>query len=261
MKRVREAVERSPSEPPVESDETRTDEIADLHEAIRARDDFIAIAAHELRNPITPIMLSLELIRYAERSGDSAKLTGEIDRLERLLERFLARTGMLLDVARINSTNFAISRVNCNLSELVKTVVRDYAPAAGVGSCELIAKIEENICSELDPDAVTEILENLLSNAIKYGQGKPVEVTLTGRRDRIAISIYDRGPGIAPEDREKIFERFERLVGKNYRSGFGVGLWIARKFAEAMGGSIELQSAQGAGSMFTVVLPRNSSQS
>jgi two-component system OmpR family sensor kinase len=260
MKRVREAVDRSPSEPPVESDETRTDEIADLREAIRARDDFIAIAAHELRNPITPIMLSLELIRHAERSGDSAKLTGEIDRLERLLERFLARTGMLLDVARINSTNFAINRVNCNLSELVKTVVRDYAPAAEMGSCELIAKIEENICSELDPDAIIEILENLLSNAIKYGQGKPVEVNLVAG-GQIRIAIRDHGAGIAPEDREKIFERFERLVGKNYRSGFGVGLWIARKFAEAMSGSIELQSAQGAGSMFTVVLPRNSSQS
>ncbi len=162
MKRVREAVDRSPSEPPVESGETRTDEITDLREAIRARDDFIAIAAHELRNPITPIMLSLELIRHAERSGDSAKLTGEIDRLERLLERFLARTGMLLDVARINSTNFAINRINCNLSELVTTVIRDYAPAAEMGSCELIAKIEENICSELDHDAVTEILENLI---------------------------------------------------------------------------------------------------
>ncbi len=260
MKRVREAEEKSPSEPPVESGETRIDEIAGLREAIRARDDFIAIAAHELRNPITPIMLSLELIRHAERSGDSTKLTGEIDRLERLLDRFLARTGTLLDVARLNSTNFSVERVNCNVSELVKTVVRDYTPAAAMGSCELNTNIEENVFGELDLDALTEIIENLLSNAIKYGQGKPVEVSLAAEHGRLRIGIRDRGAGIAPDDREKIFQRFERLVGKNYRSGFGVGLWIARKFAQAMGGSIELQSTQGAGSMFTVVLPRNSSQ-
>lgn len=261
MKRVREGSVNDPSEAPIESDDSKIDEIAELRAAIRARDDFIAIAAHELRNPLTPIMLSVELIRHAGQSGDPAKLNAQIDRLEQLLERFADRTGTLLDVARLNSSEPSVSRIECNVSALLQTVVDDYALAARRSSCELKTSIPRGIRLDLDPEALTEIVENLLSNAIKYGQGKPVEVSLSADPGRIAIAIRDCGAGIAPEDRAKIFERFERLVGKNYRSGFGVGLWIARKFAEAMGGTIELQSTKGAGSTFTVFLPRNSSQS
>jgi signal transduction histidine kinase len=259
-KRVREVVLKDPSENPVESDDSKLDQIAELQEAIRARDDFIAIAAHELRTPLTPIMLSVELIRHAGRSGDPAKLDAQIDRLEQLLERFVERTGILLDVARVNSSGLSVISTNCNVSALLQTLLRDYEFAAQRASCELKSRIPQEVYADLDPEALTEIVENLLSNAIKYGQGQPVEVTLTADNDRIAIAIRDNGAGIAPEDRNKIFERFERLVGKTNRSGFGVGLWIARKFAEAMGGTIELQSTKGTGSIFTVSLPRNSSQ-
>jgi signal transduction histidine kinase len=230
--------------------------IEDLHEALRARDDFLAIAAHELRNPLTPIMLSLQLIRTAADAEDPAALRREIDRLERLLEHFALRAGTLLDIARLNAADFKIERAHCDVSEVVKCVVRDYAPVVELRRYEIITKIQEKVVAEVDANATSEIVENLLSNAIKYGQGKPIEVGVIGESDQVRISVRDQGIGIAPEDRAVIFERFERLVGKNYRTGFGVGLWVARKFAEAMGGAIKLESRPGEGSTFTLVLQR-----
>ena len=104
--------------------------IEELREAIRIRDDFLAIATHELRNPLTPILLGVQLIRAAEKSGDNAKLMQEIDRLERQIKHFVARTNTLLEVAQITSGKFHLDPSAVNLSALIADVVNDYMPLA-----------------------------------------------------------------------------------------------------------------------------------
>ncbi len=104
--------------------------IEELREAIRVRDDFLAIATHELRNPLTPILLGLQLIRAAEKSRDKAKLMHELDRLERQIKHFVARTNTLLEVAQVTSGKFHLDPSEVNLSELIAEVVNDYMPLA-----------------------------------------------------------------------------------------------------------------------------------
>jgi signal transduction histidine kinase len=107
-----------------------------------------------------------------------------------------------------------------------------------------------------DRTALEQIAGNLVSNAIKYGAGRPVEVSVQADPTTAALTVRDHGPGIAEADRERIFQRFERAVSSAERSGFGVGLWIARQLAVAHGGDIAVASVPGLGSVFTATLPR-----
>ena len=124
-------------------------------------------------------------------------------------------------------------------------------------SCELIARLPPKLEGRWDRLAAEQIVANLISNAIKYGAGSPVEVSLTEPAPGVAkIQVSDRGPGIASQDRERIFERFQRAVEPGQRrSGFGIGLWLVRSLVQAHGGSIEVDSTPGQGSTFTVHLP------
>ena len=229
--------------------------IEQLREAVQARDDFLAIASHELRNPLTPILLCLELIRAADQSGDRAKLTNEIDRLERQIERFLARTNILLEVAQISSGRFSVDLSKVNLSELISGIVSDYAPLAARSGSQLTGDIQNGVIAIADRMAAAEIVENLLTNAIKYGQGKPIEVSLKATPQAAQIAVRDHGVGIDEKDTARIFERFERAVRRGTQPGFGIGLWLSRSLAEMMGGSITVFGKPGAGSLFTVSLP------
>lgn len=229
--------------------------INELREAVRVRDDFLAIVAHELRNPLTPILLCLQLIRAAERSGDRAKAGAEVNRLERLIEHFAARVRTLLEVAQMTSNKFRANLSELNLSELTRTVVGDYISLISRSGSELKINIQDDVIAHLDPLAVSEILENLLSNAIKYGDRKPIELSLVTEGEWARLSVRDNGVGIDSKNMERIFERFERVVEAQSRSGFGIGLWLTRSLAESMGGSITVIGRRGAGSLFTVSLP------
>jgi two-component system OmpR family sensor kinase len=229
--------------------------IEELREAIRARDDFLAIATHELRNPMTPILLCLQLIRMAEQTQDSAKVMHELDRLERQIKHFIARTNILLEVAQVTSGKFQLDPSAVNLSELIGGIVNDYMPLVARSGSELMVDIQNNVVASVDPMAVSEIVENLLSNAVKYGQGKPIEIKLAATSEMAQISVRDNGIGIDEKDKTRIFERFERAVGRQVQSGFGIGLWLSRSFAELMGGRITVFGKPGAGSRFTVSLP------
>jgi two-component system, OmpR family, sensor kinase len=229
--------------------------IEELREAISARDDFLAVATHELRNPLTPILLCLRLIRTSEESKDHAKVMHELDRLERQIKHFIARTTILLEVAQIASGKFHLDPSRLNLSELIAEVVNDYMPLAVRSGSSLSVSIQNDVIAVLDRTAVSGIVENLLSNAIKYGQGKPIEITLTATVEMVRITVRDNGIGIDEKDKARIFERFERVVGRQVQSGFGIGLWLSRSYAELMGGSITVFGEPGAGSLFTVSLP------
>jgi signal transduction histidine kinase len=231
--------------------------IAELEEAIQRRDDFLAVAAHELRNPLTPILLCVQYIRTAELAGNHALAISELDRLQRLVQHFIARTNTLLEVAQVTSHKFRIEVSELNLSELVEAIVEDHRPMLNRSGSELSSSIQPGVIAHLDRLAVSEIVENLLSNAIKYGQHQPITLSLTASGDLVRIVMQDRGIGISDQIKERIFGRFERAVGKEVQSGFGIGLWLSRNLAQQMGGSIEVAGESGIGSVFTVTLPIN----
>src|SRR5882762_2916393 len=124
--------------------------IEELREAIKARDDFLAVATHELRNPLTPILLCLQLIRAAEASKDYAKLVNNVDRLERHIKRFVTRTELLLGVGQITSGKLDLDPSKLNLSDLVAGIVNDYMPLVVRSGSKLTVNIQNDVTAFVD---------------------------------------------------------------------------------------------------------------
>ncbi|HJU15057.1 MAG TPA: HAMP domain-containing sensor histidine kinase [Stellaceae bacterium] len=232
--------------------------IAELEDELRARDDFLAIAAHELRNPMTPISAQIELLLAMVRHMPGAvpeRIVQGLERLECSVDAYLRRATILLEVSRINSGNLSLDAAEVDLSALVRKVAVGTIPAAERAGCRVRLTVQEGISGMCDATAMEQILENLLSNAIRYGAGRPVEVAFASDGGVAQLSVRDQGIGISPSDQAQIFERFHRLDQKSAQGGFGVGLWITRQLVHAMRGEIAVSSAPGAGSTFTVTLP------
>ncbi|HZS85122.1 MAG TPA: HAMP domain-containing sensor histidine kinase [Stellaceae bacterium] len=232
-------------------------EIDALRQAVDARDQFIATAGHELRNPMLPIVLATQrLIAMAERSqGNAAALLPDLRRLERLVDLYVGRTTLLLDISRITAGHQKLEPESLDLAELLRDIVASYADAARRAGSTVATDIPDTVPGRWDRLALRQVIENLVSNAIKYGDGKPIAVALEPRGETVRIVVKDNGIGIKEEDQARIFDRFERAVSRRRHGGFGIGLWLANELVTAMAGRITIESAAGDGSSFTVTLP------
>jgi two-component system, OmpR family, sensor kinase len=235
------------------------DLIETLKEAVRARDEFIAIAAHELRNPMTPILLQVERLLDLARRGSPpepfADLVQQLDLLRRLIQSYLKRAGTLLDISRITSGKLHLDLVPVNLSRVIDEVLDELSPTARLAGCKIATGVAADVIGLWDQLAIEEIVENLVSNAIKYGAGQPIDVTLARDEAAAWLVVRDRGIGISEEDQARLFGRFERAVAQRRQGGFGIGLWLVRQLVHAMGGEILIKSRSGEGSTFRVTLP------
>ena len=236
-------------------------ENARLAEMVAARDGFLAFAAHELRNPLTPIVSRIALLRAAVGKGSMppAKLTQSLEQLDWLIGLFVKRATSLLDVSRITSGKLLLERVEVDVCAVARVVAGTFEPLAAYAGCVINLDLPPGgLAVRGDALAIEEILDNLVSNAIKYAAGKPIVVSVAA--DATAgvarLCVADGGPGISAGSQARIFERFERAVpSAGQAAGFGVGLWIVRQLAEAMKGTIVVTSTPGAGSTFCVILP------
>jgi signal transduction histidine kinase len=232
-------------------------EVAELRQALRARDDFLAIAAHELRNPLTPISglaeLALGVARKAE--GIHPRLPMMLEHMQVAVHEFIKRATSLLDFTRIQAGNLRLEPTMTDLSVLVLSVAQRYELTAMRGGGAITHDIEDGVSAVLDRLAVEEVVENLLSNALKYGQGKPVFLRLQSDGKSAWLDVQDQGVGMQPDQQARIFERFEQIVAQYGGTGFGIGLWVANRLVTAMNGKITVSSRVGEGSTFTVMLP------
>lgn len=229
--------------------------VAELEAAVQARDSFLTVAAHELRNPMYALSLHLGLaLKTAETLGDEGLvqfLTGA--RLS--LERYVERATTLLDVSRINAGHKQLHIEEVDFAAIVRQVAASYEAEAAYTGAELRLHLPDRLIGRWDGLAVEQIVGNLVSNAIKYGADAPVDVTLARDGADARLTVRDHGPGIPAEDRERIFGRFEQVVGSHMRAGFGVGLWLVRSLLEAHGGGIAVESPPDGGAVFTARLP------
>jgi signal transduction histidine kinase len=233
-------------------------QVADLEAELRARDDFLAIAAHELRNPMTPISARLELLLARTRQtseGVPAGLVHGLELLEELVNAYLRRATTLLEVARASSGKLNLQTVEVDLSALIRQVTTNMLPLAESAGCEIRITVADGVSALCDPMAIEQILENLLSNAIRFGPGRPVDISFASDGKAARLSVRDEGVGISDCDQALIFERFHRSRRAKPNGGFGVGLWVTRQLVRAMRGEISVSSSPGAGSTFTVRLP------
>ena len=232
--------------------------IEELREAIQARDEFVAIAAHELRNPMTPILMQVGSLLAAARDPRRCRpelLAPRLEILELAVREFVRRSTALLDVSRIAAGNVRLEPAATDFTGVVQAVIDRAGVAARMARSPLEADLQEGVVGLWDRLALEQVAENLLSNAIKFGAGKPVSVRLRSDGRTAHLAIRDRGIGIPEEDRARIFARFERAVARREHGGFGIGLWLANQLVTAMGGTIAVEGAPGVGTTFTVTLP------
>lgn len=237
--------------------------IEELREAVQARDEFVAIAAHELRNPMTPILMQVGGLLAAARDPRRCRpelLAPRLENLELAVREFVRRSAVLLDVSRIAAGNMRIERAEIDLTDVVRGVVDRVGVAARMARTPLEADLQEGVVGSWDRLALEEVTENLLSNAIKFGAGKPVSIALTSDGRTARLAVRDRGIGISEADRARIFGRFERAVMRREHGGFGIGLWLANQLVTAMGGAIAVEGAPDEGTTFTVTLPQGSAE-
>jgi PAS domain S-box-containing protein len=232
--------------------------------AIQARDEFLSVASHELKTPLTSLQLQLQLlVRLGEeakaREGQSrAGLTlGLISDAEMQCRKMTQLLSRLLDVSKIDAGHLALESEEMDLSKSVFDILERFQTEIRQAKCSVEFQTLTDGRGKWDRTRIEQVVTNLLSNAFKYGSGKAVEIQLTGDDERVTLSIRDHGMGVAPEDMKKIFGRFERARRTRKLSGTGLGLYIVKQIVEAHKGTIRVESELGKGSQFVVTLPRN----
>lgn len=232
--------------------------VRSLEQALHARDEMLAVAAHELRNPMHSLLLQVTAaLKVAQLKGDSG-MQERLERMKSVVERYINRATVLLDACRYRTHGFQLSLADCDLTEVLKQLVEAFAAEAAFNQCELALDVPDRVVGCWDRLALEQIAANLISNAIKYGAGGAVTIRVDASSpESVTMFVVDHGIGIAPDDQTRIFEQFERVAGAEARgSGFGVGLWLVRNLVEAHSGTVQLRSELGRGSTFIVMLPR-----
>ncbi len=221
------------------------DQLAQAREAERS---FLLSVSHELKTPLTAIAGYAEALREEVVSGEDAAATigAEAERLARLV-------GDLLDLARLNRTDFSIHMAGVDLAEIADDAVRRYQPQAAAFDVTLSAVSEGAAPASADPDRVLQVVSNLVENALRLTpEGGVVRVVAAPGR----LRVEDTGPGLDPDDCAHAFERFylHSRYGHERPVGTGLGLAIVKELTEAMGGSVEVESEPGHLTVFTVSL-------
>jgi PAS domain S-box-containing protein len=221
--------------------------------AISGRDEFLAIAAHEIRGPLTAMHLAVQGLQRGTLPPEGVRTALEvIEREDRRLSRFVDE---LLDLGRIRTGQLDFVLEQVDLGTVVRDVVSRLSPDITACGSAVMVTTHGELVGQWDRFRLEQVVTNLVSNAIKYGQGKPIEVRAVGTPDRVALTVVDHGIGIPPGAVGRIFDPYERGVGARHYGGLGLGLHIAKTIVEGLGGAIAVESCPGAGATFTVDLP------
>ena len=224
-------------------------------EALRLRDDFLALASHELKTPLTVMQMQLDSLH--QRLGNSdEKVSLKLFRAARSTERLARLVESLLDVSHLTTGKLSLVKEQVDLGAVVSRVLDDLEPAATRAGCELRITIDSGVVGSWDPLRLEQAVSHLLSNAIKYGAGKPIAITARLQGDEAVLEIRDHGPGIAEGDRGRLFRRFERAVSLRNYGGLGLGLFLVQEIVEAHGGTVLAENAEGGGERLQLRLPR-----
>jgi signal transduction histidine kinase len=231
----------------------------EAQDAIRLRDEFLSIASHELKTPLTPLSLKLQMLAKELRKQPDSALRRSVEDYvatgARQVKKLSELVSDLLDVTRISGGKLRLEFEDVDLATLVREVVARHEPEAGRLGSTLVLDIQGTVVGRWDRLRLEQVVTNLVDNAIKYGAGKPVQIRVQVGENRVVLQVRDEGIGIAPEYLPRIFGRFERAVSERHYGGLGLGLYITRTIVEAMGGHIAVESRPGEGSLFTVELP------
>lgn len=231
-----------------------------LKDAVHARDEFLSVASHELRSPLTPLTLHLQTFMELFENNQEDQVPRE--KLLKMLAtslhqvaRLTALVSELIDVSRIKHGNLVLNLAPVNLLEVIQSAATTLERDLNLAACTLAVDVDSRIYGYWDRFRLEQILVNLLENACKYGKGAPIEISGHHSDQHIEITVKDRGVGIAKEDQERIFDRFERAASTRNFGGLGLGLYISSQLVKLHKGEISVESSPGKGAEFKVRLP------
>jgi PAS domain S-box-containing protein len=238
----------------------------EAQKAIRSRDEFLSIASHELKTPLTPLKIQTQIFRGLADRGQLAslpphKLGKMLETSDRQVEKLSSLIEEMLDIARINIGRLTLTPEDFDLGELFAELSDRFAPSARAAGSEIEVEAPGGLLVTWDRFRIEQVMVNLITNAIKYGEAKPIRLSaeaLPG--NQVRISVRDRGIGIDPADQPRIFERFERAVSAKHFGGLGLGLYIVRQIIHGHSGAIRVESVLGEGSLFIIELPSRLTQ-
>jgi PAS domain S-box-containing protein len=221
-------------------------------DALRARDDFLTVAAHEIRGPITSIHMAVGGLKAGKAPPAAmTKLLEVIERQDRSLGRFVDE---LLDLGKIQRGQMYFDFEEVDLREVVGNAARNLRAEFARSGSAFSVSTDGTPVGQWDKYGLEQVATNLLSNAIKFGEGKPISVRVRERQGHTTLEVQDNGIGIEPDMLDRIFKPFERAVSVRNYGGLGLGLFIVRTIVQGLGGTVTVQSKPGAGSTFTVEL-------
>jgi PAS domain S-box-containing protein len=223
----------------------------ELSRAERARDDFVHLVAHELRTPMTGLRLQVEAARRKHSDLPGILAVG------RAVDRMSKRVEQLLDVADMHEHLVVLHTEYIDLRDVVREAIQLLQPQASWSRCDVRVSYGPPCLGLWDGPRLVQVVTSIVANAVKFGVGKPVQVLLHDEGGSGAVSVIDHGIGVAPEDRETIFERFERRASLTNYGGLGLDLWVTRELLRQMGGSVEVGDTPGGGATFTVHVPKH----
>ncbi len=229
----------------------------ELQQTVRTKDSFMNLAAHELRTPLSALMLQADSAArlLGQDPVNAERLAHKVNAIIKQVERLRNLVEDLLDVSRAEQGKFVLRREAVDVAGLTRKVIERLESSFARAHCELHTHIAGPVEGTFDAMRLDQVVSNLVVNALKYGLGNPVKISVFKQDGRAMIVIADQGIGIAPEQHKMIFERYGRAVSERDYGGLGLGLWISQQIVVALGGAIDLTSTLGQGATFTVSLP------
>jgi PAS domain S-box-containing protein len=230
-------------------------EVGRLQDALRARDEFLSIASHELKTPLTALLLQIEGLLRLGAAAEPHVVQGRLEAARRQSRRLAQLVNDLLDVSRLRAGRLDLTLDDVDLSAVVAEVVERHRREALAAGCAVDVAAAGPVRGRWDRSRLDQVATNLLSNAMKYGKGRPIRIDVAREAGLARLAVADHGIGIDAADHARIFERFERAAPERQYGGMGLGLWISREILARMGGTIRVESRLGEGARFVVELP------
>jgi PAS domain S-box-containing protein len=240
-------------------EEERVRLLQETQAAVRVRDEFLSVATHELKTPLTPLQLRLTSLKEAasqEPQGmiSAARVIRDTEIAQRQVRRLANLVEGLLDVSRLSTGRLQLHLTDVDLSDVTREMLSQLQLQAQTAGCEVRLEADNPVVGLWDRLRLEQVVTNLLTNAFKYGAGKPVHIRVWEESGRARLRVRDEGIGIEPGQESRIFGMFERAVSERHYGGLGLGLYISEQILQALGGTIRVESQPGQGATFCVEL-------
>ncbi|HVA97234.1 MAG TPA: MASE1 domain-containing protein [Candidatus Acidoferrales bacterium] len=223
------------------------------------KDEFISMASHELRTPMTAVNGLLSMISHGDYGTVNEKLKHPLENIQISAQRQIHLINDLLNVSRLQSGKIEFTITNFPLRQVLEDIVKSLMPIAQQKKLKLTFENNGELLVHADEEWCKNILNNLIGNALKFTENGGVSISYHAKNEFVFVSVTDTGSGINSDDRDKLFGKFKQLDGQTSGKppGSGLGLYLSRELAQKMGGDVQLQkSTVGAGSTFILMLPK-----